>query len=143
MTTTTETRTLLDVERRFWDAMQEKDGKTAGEMTDESCIVVGAQGVSRITAKEMDRMTREGPWQLTRYDLKDDTAQVRMLGDDVALVAYSVHEDVTMSGKPMSMDAHEASVWVRRDGEWRCALHVESLAGDKSSHQADSGADAR
>lgn len=143
MTTTTETRTLLDVERKFWDAMQEKDGKTAGEMTDESCIVVGAQGVNRITAQEMDRMTREGPWQLTGYDLKDDTAQVRMLGDDVALVAYSVHEDVTMNGKPMSMDAHEASVWVRRDGEWRCALHVESLAGDDSSQTSERSAGTR
>lgn len=141
--TATETRTLLDIERRFWDAMQEKDGKTAGEMTDESCIVVGAQGVNRITPEAMDRMTREGPWQLTRYDLKDDTAQVRMLGDDVALVAYSVHEDVTMEGKPISMDAHEASVWVRRDGEWRCAMHIESLASDNSKQKNGDGASKR
>ncbi len=91
----------------------------------------------RSLPSEMDRMTREGPWQLERYALQDDTAQVRMIGDDVALVAYSVHEDVTMKGKPMSVDAHEASVWVRRDGEWRCAMHVESVAGDPFGRKGD------
>jgi ketosteroid isomerase-like protein len=130
MTTTTDTCSLLDVERRFWDAMQENDGTTAAEMTDDTCIVVGAQGVNAISPESMASMTREGKWQLQRYTLDDDSAQVRMIGEDVALVAYSVHEEVKMNGKPMSVDANDASVWVRRDGEWRCAMHVEAVAGD-------------
>lgn len=137
MTTTTDTRALLDVERRFWNAMQEKDAETAAEMTDDECIVVGGQGVSAITSDAMGKMTAEGPWQLQRYTLDDDSAQVRMIGDDVALVAYSVKEDVTMNGKAMSVDAHDASVWVRRDGEWRCAMHVESVAGDPFATKGD------
>ncbi len=130
MTITTDTRALLDVERRFWNAMQRKDAETAAEMTDDECIVVGAQGVSAISSESMGKMTAEGPWQLQRYTLDDGSAQVRMIGDDVALVAYSVKEDVTMNGEAMSVDANDASVWVRREGEWRCAMHVEAIAGD-------------
>ncbi len=128
--TTSETRTLLDVERRFWNAMREKDAQTASAMTDDECIVVGAQGVNAITAASMGKMTAEGPWKLQDYALDDASAQVRMIGDDVALVAYSVHEDVQMNGTDMSVDAHDASVWVRRDGQWKCAMHIESVAGD-------------
>jgi hypothetical protein len=55
---------------------------------------------------------------------------VRLLGDDTAIVAYTVHEELTVDGKPVSIDAADTSTWVRRDGRWLCALHSESLAGD-------------
>lgn len=52
------------------------------------------------------------------------------LQDDVAIVAYTVHEELTVEGKPVKLDAADASTWVRRDGDWRCVLHTESIAGD-------------
>jgi hypothetical protein len=48
----------------------------------------------------------------------------------VALVGYKVHEDLTVDGKSVSLDAADTSTWVRRDGRWVCALHTESLLGD-------------
>ncbi|MEO7102620.1 MAG: hypothetical protein ABI311_04630 [Gemmatimonadaceae bacterium] len=39
-------------------------------------------------------------------------------------------ETVVVDGKTIQLTANDASVWVRRDGEWRCALHTESVAGD-------------
>jgi hypothetical protein len=53
-----------------------------------------------------------------------------MIHDDVALVAYKVVEELIVEGKPVTLDAADSSVWVRRDGRWRCALHTESVAGD-------------
>ena len=41
-----------------------------------------------------------------------------------------VHEDLTVEGEPVSLDAADASVWVRREGHWRCAMHTESITGD-------------
>ena len=130
MATTTQTQTLLDNERRFWDAMREKDAETAGQMTDDGCIVVGAQGVSAIDAKTMAKLTKEGEWELKRYSFDEKTAQVRFVNDDVALVAYKVNEQVEVDGETVALEANDSSVWVRRDGEWLCAMHTESLAGD-------------
>jgi hypothetical protein len=48
----------------------------------------------------------------------------------VAVLAYNVHEELTVEGKPVTIDAADASTWVRRDGRWLCALHSESLKGD-------------
>lgn len=126
----TVTNEIMDLEHRFWDAMQTKDADAATSLTDDGCIVVGAQGVSAIDAKTMGKMTTEGKWKLDEYTFDEDKAQIRMLTDDIAIVAYNVKESVEVDGQPLSVDANDASVWVRRDGEWRCALHTESLSGD-------------
>jgi hypothetical protein len=130
MATTARSQDLLELERRFWDAMKSKDSRAASRLTDDKCIVVGAQGVSSIDRKTMGKMTEDTQWHLDRFNVDDTSAQVRFINDDVALVAYKVNERVTVEGKPVELDANDASVWVRRDGEWRCAMHTESIAGD-------------
>lgn len=130
MPTQTREQELLDVERRFWDAMKKKDGAAAAGMTDDGCIIVGAQGVSAIDASAMGKMTTEGKWELKEFTFNEQTKQVRFITDDVAVVGYTVNERVVVDGKPMDIEANDSSVWIHRDGEWRCALHTESLKGD-------------
>jgi hypothetical protein len=121
---------VLEIERRFWNAMKEKDGNAAAQMTDDGCIVVGAQGVSAIDRATMGKLTVEGKWELEQYAFDEKNAQVKFIGDDVAIVAYKVNEKVVVDGRRLPVDANDSSVWVRRNGEWLCALHTESLAGD-------------
>ena len=123
-------REVLDLERRFWDTMKTKDGRTAGQMTDDGCIIVGAQGVSAIDGASMEKMMADGEWELKQYTFDEKNAQVKFIGDDVAIVAYKVNERVVVDGSTVPIDANDSSVWVRRNGEWLCALHTESLAGD-------------
>lgn len=130
--TTTQTREaeLIETEQRFWDAMQNKDGKAAAELIDDGSIVVGSSGVSTIDRKSMEKMTEDGKWELQHFSFNDTTRQVRLINDDLAIVAYTVSERVVVEGKTLHFDANDSSVWMRRDGEWRCVLHTESLAGD-------------
>jgi hypothetical protein len=123
-------RQLLDVERRFWEAMKTKNATGAARMTDDGCIVVGAQGVSAVDRKTMAKLTTEGKWELEHYNIDESHTQVRFLADDVAIVAYRVTERVFVDGQTVPVEANDSSVWVRRNGEWLCALHTESLAGD-------------
>ena len=55
---------------------------------------------------------------------------MRLLRDDVAILAYRVHEELTVEGKPVTVEAADSSTWVHRDGRWVCAMHTESIAGD-------------
>lgn len=119
---------VLELEKKFWDAMRAKDASGTEALTDDGCIIVGAQGVSSIDGKTMAKLTRDGQWLLQQYAFND--ARVRMLSDDVAIVAYRVTEKVVVDGKTLPIEANDSSVWVKRSGEWRCALHTESLAGD-------------
>ena len=119
---------LLDLENQFWQCMKDKNIAKALEMTNDPCIVTGAQGVAQIDKKMFARMMETGTWVLHDFDIRD--VQVQQISDDVAIIGYKVHEELTVDGKPLTMDAADASTWVKKDGRWVCALHTESVAGD-------------
>ena len=127
MASTTVEQALVELEKQYWQAIKDHDAETAMRLTDEECILSGAHGVRSIERHEFKRLMKTTPYTLHTFELSD--VQVRMLGDAVAVVAYMVHEELTVDGKPVALDAAETSVWVQRD-RWVCALHCESLAGD-------------
>ena len=129
MATKTIATELLDLERRFWQALKEKDADAAVELMDETGIVTGAQGAARIDRKTFVRMLKDQAWTINDFEIADG-ADVLQLTDDVAVVAYKIREDLTVEGKPVTLEAADASTWVRRDGQWLCALHTESILGD-------------
>jgi hypothetical protein len=122
-------RELLSLERQYWKAIQDRDVDTAMRLSDDTCIVAGAQGVGKLDRKSLGAMMKSPSYTLDSFRVDDD-AQVSRLTDDVAILAYKVHEELTVEGKKVVLDAADASTWVKRDGQWLCALHTESLSGD-------------
>lgn len=120
---------LVALEERYWRALKDKDVSTALELTDDPCIVTGAQGVGRVDKKTYASMMKDATWEIIDFDIGDDV-EVRLVSDDVAVLAYRVHEELTVDGAPVSIDAADSSTWVRRNGNWVCTLHTESIAGD-------------
>lgn len=126
---TNQEKEVLELEKRFWKALQENDVKTAVALTDFPCLLTGPQGVGRIEQQEFVQMMEGAPYRLNRFELGKNP-QVRMLGDDVAVIAYEVKEEMTLDGKSVTLEAADSSTWVRRNGKWRCALHTEAITGD-------------
>ena len=56
MTTESIGRELLDLERQYWQALKDHDTATAMRLTDESCIVAGAQGVMTMKRDSLGKM---------------------------------------------------------------------------------------
>jgi hypothetical protein len=121
---------LLEQERRFWDAIQRKDGPATARMIADGCLITGAQGVSSISPTIMEKLTVEGNWTIERYEIDDSSVQELRIDSETAIIAYSVTEELLVAGERLNLRANDASVWVRRNGEWLCALHTESVAGD-------------
>jgi ketosteroid isomerase-like protein len=119
---------LIDHEKQYWQAIKDRDVPAAMRLTDDPCIVTGAQGVARITRTAFAGMLQAGGWTLHEFTLTD--IQLRLLGDDVAILAYKVKELLTVDGKSLTVEAADSSTWVRREGQWVCALHTEALLGD-------------
>ena len=120
---------LLELERSYWQAIRDHDLEAALKLTDDPCIVAGAQGVASFDKNTFRKMMADERYSLDDFEIGSDV-QVRMLGDDVAVLAYKVHENLTVEGKPVTMEAAEASTWIRRDGRWVCSFHCESILGD-------------
>jgi uncharacterized protein (TIGR02246 family) len=138
MATNTIEKDLLKLEKRYWQALKDGDVDTALDLTDEPCIVVGPQGVARIDKKQFVSMMKDAQWQLLDFEIGKDV-QIRQLNDDVAVLAYTVHENLTVDGKPVTLDAAESSTWVRRDGRWACAMHSEAITGDSFGRDRQPG----
>lgn len=119
---------ILALEREFWDAMAAKDADVATRLTADQSIVTGAQGVGVISKKDMGAMLKSGAWELKRYEF----ANIKVIRPDenTAVIGYSVKEELVVEGKPLTLEANDSSLWVRRGGTWQCALHTEAVKGD-------------
>lgn len=129
MTQQTVEQELVVLERRYWQALKDQDVDAALALTDEPCIVTGAQGVGEIDKRTYAAMMDNPTWSLLGFRIDDDV-HVRMLSDDTAVLAYTVHEDLMVDAEPVRFVAADASTWVRRQGRWLCAMHTESILGD-------------
>ena len=125
---------LVALEERYWRAMQDNDVEAAVSLTDFPCIVASAGGVRSIDERTYRELLASGAYQVKQFKMKGEM-EARMLSDDVGVVAYEIHEELNVHGNPVTVDATDASAWVRRDGRWRCALHAESIAGDALQHE--------
>jgi hypothetical protein len=124
---TTDTE-LLAREHQYWQAIKDGDAALSARLSDDPCVVTGSQGVGRIDRATLQGMFASAAWKLTGFEITSPI--VEFLTDDVAVVAYRVHEDLLVDGQPLALDASDSSTWVRRNGEWVCAVHTEAIAGD-------------
>jgi hypothetical protein len=120
---------IIKLERSYWDAMKRKDGAKASELSGDPAITSGANGVMRIPKTKMGQMTEEGKWTLESYAFDD--IEVSTPAPDIAIIAYTVKQDVTMDGKPKSFRAADSSTWVRGPRGWECHAHSETILRDK------------
>jgi hypothetical protein len=119
---------VLALEQQYWQAIKDGDAAQSARMSDDPCIVTGAQGVGRIDRPTLERMFSTAKWKLTGFEISSPIA--KLLTDDIAVVAYKVHEELVVDGKKLAIDAADTSTWIRRNGRWVCAVHTDALAGD-------------
>lgn len=116
---------IVALEKSYWDAMKAKDGRRTSELSGKTALVTGAQGVMRIEKEKMGKMTEDGKWTLESYDLDD--VEVSTPSPDIALIAYTVRQSVTMDGKSQNLRAADSSVWIRGSKGWECHAHSETF----------------
>jgi len=116
---------IINLEKAYWDAIKAKDGTKTAALSGEPALVTGARGVTSIPKAKMGQMTEEGNWTLESYAFDD--IEVATPAPDVAVIAYTVRQTVTMDGKRQEMRAADSSTWVRSEGGWQCHAHSETF----------------
>ena len=119
---------IIALENQFWQSIIDKDSEAGARLIAEPCLVTGAQGVGSIDRQTFTKMAEDGTWVLHDFNLSD--VKVEKVTDDVAVIAYTVRENLTVDGKRQTLEAADASTWVRDGDGWVCALHTESVLGD-------------
>ena len=119
---------VIELENQYWQAIVDKDLESALRLSEDPCVVAGAQGAAVLDHATFRSMMNDATWKLHSFDLAD--VQVTRAGDNLALTSYVVTENLTVEGTQLTLKAAETSAWLLKDGEWKCVLHTESLLGD-------------
>lgn len=121
---------LLALERSYWDALKDNDSRTVGRLTAQDSTVAGATGVGAFDPPAIAKFMEQATYKIRDYRIDAQAVRVNHISDDVVSIAYPVHEDLVVDGKPVKLDAFDTSVWKQTGNGWTCVLHTESIKGD-------------
>lgn len=111
---------IINLEKKYWDAMTNQDYETVKSLTKFPCIVAGKQGVMSVDEPTYQKMFEQGNGK--RMKVKSISNEQTEIGTDHALIAYIVELDY--DGKAMKCAC--SSTWLKENENWLCAMHTES-----------------
>jgi hypothetical protein len=119
-------KTLIDLEKKFWQSMVDEDTDTALAMLSEPALMVSSHGAMKFDHAGYRQMAEKGSMVLKSYQLSD--IDVVFPADDTAILTYRVKQAMAPRGKPESttQEMADSSTWVRKSGQWQCVMHTET-----------------
>jgi hypothetical protein len=120
---------IVSLEKEYWNAMKRKDGKRTSQLSGKVALTTSGRGVATIPKSKMGKMTEDGDWTLESYEF--DEVEVVIPAPDVAIIAYTVKQSVTMDGKKQELRAADTSTWIRGAEGWECHAHSETFLQDE------------
>jgi len=124
----TPSKTLIDLERRFWQAIVDQDADTATELLTEPALMVSSHGAMKFDHAGYRKMAEKGSMVLTSYELSD--MNVVFPNDATAVLTYHVKQKVSQreNGKDTVQEMNDTSTWIKDGDDWRCVMHTETPA---------------
>lgn len=126
-----QSKTIIDLETRFWQSMVDKDAGLAKTLIADECLITGPQGSMLIDPDAYEAMTEQGNWTLETFSFS--AIQVIFPSDDTAVIAYIVDQQGDMGGKAMDLKCADSTAWVYDGSAWKCVLHTETIMEDRTS----------
>ena len=130
----TSSKTLIELEKRFWQAIVDEDADAAIEMLTEPSMMVSSHGAMRFDHASYRQMAEKGAMVLESFELSD--MNVVFPNDDTAVLTYHVKQKTSQrgDGKSSTQEMNDTSTWIRTGDRWQCVLHTETPAGKKPAH---------
>jgi hypothetical protein len=119
-------KTLIDLENKFWQSLVDEDTDTALTMLDQPALMVSSHGAMKFDHAGYRQMAEKGSMVLKAYQLSD--MQVVFPVEDTAILTYRVKQAMAQRGQSESItqDMADTSTWVRKGGQWQCVMHTET-----------------
>ena len=130
----TPTKTLIELENKFWQSIVDQDSDTATQMLCEPSLMVSTHGAMKFDHAAYRKMATQGSMVLTSFELRD--VDVVFPNDSIAILTYKVKQSMARKGETNGtvQEMSDTSTWIHTDGRWRCAMHTETPIDPKSTH---------
>ena len=126
---TTATKTLVELETKFWQSMVDQDTDAALQLLHDPALMASAHGAMKFDHAGYRKMAEQGSMVVTAFALSD--IEVLFASETTAVMTYRVKQTVAAreggkSAKGTVQDMTDTSTWVHVDKRWQCVLHTES-----------------
>lgn len=128
----TASKELVQLEHRFWQSLVEEDADTAIGLLDEPALMVSAHGAMQFDHAAYRKMAGQGPMVIKSFELSD--MKVLFPDEDTAVLTYHASQALAARGQSeeIQQEMTDSSVWLRKDGAWRCVMHTETPVEEKT-----------
>ena len=130
---TTPSKTLIDLETKFWQSMVDQDTTAALQLLHDPASMATAHGSMKFDHAGYRKMAEQGPMVVTSFALSD--VEVMFPTETTAVLTYRVKQSVgaRVGGYSTTQDMVDTSTWVHLDNRWQCVIHTESRMEAKST----------
>lgn len=116
---------ILELEKKYWKAMETRDFDTVKKLTRFPCIVAGKDGVRSVDEASFKKMFDSGAGsQMKVLDISD--AESDIIDERTATLAYLIELEYQVKDQKSSGKCACTSTWIKENGNWICAMHTES-----------------
>lgn len=126
--------TVIDLEKKFWQAIVDEDSDVATELLCEPAFMVSSHGAFKFDHAAYRKMAAEGSMVLTSFELSD--MQVEFPNENTAVLAYHVKQTMSPRGQKSGKteEVHDTSTWIRSGDDWKCVMHTETPMAKQARH---------
>ena len=129
----TPSKTLVELEKRFWQAIVDQDANAAIEMLAEPSMMVNSHGAMKFDHDSYRQMAEKGPMVLESFELSE--MNVVFPNESTAVLTYRVKQKTApRGGKSELQEMNDTSTWIRSGDRWQCVLHTETPTRAKAPH---------
>lgn len=125
----TATKTLIDLEKKFWQSMVDNDSDTAVNLLSEPALMVSPHGAMKFDHAGYRTMAEKGTMVVKAFELSE--VEVLQPTDSTAILTYRVRQTLAQreaGQKNLTQDMLDSSTWVKTGAGWRCVMHTETPA---------------
>ena len=122
----TSSKSMVDLETRFWQSMVDQDADTAIGFLDEPALMVSTHGAMKFDHAGYRKMADQGSMVVTAFKFED--MEVLFPNDSTAVLTYHVKQELTPRGKSKAVlqEMHDSSTWILKGDDWKCVMHTET-----------------
>lgn len=116
---------ILELEKRYWHAMENHDYDIVKSLTRFPCIVAGKNGVRSVDEASFKAMFDSGAGAKLKV-ISISGVETQLIDGNGAVIAYLVDIGVKGDEQKLPVKYACASTWIKENDNWVCALHTES-----------------
>jgi hypothetical protein len=125
-------KTLIDLEKKFWQSMVDQDTDAALKLLEEPALMVSSHGAMKFDHAGYRKMAEQGSMVVTAFEFSD--MQTVFPNDATAILTYRVKQKVAtrQDGKGTEQEMNDTSTWINTPDGWKCVMHTETPVASKA-----------